>query len=108
MLPTAVDVDITVTGSWTGPDGTQVINSTRTTILPLMEVASYMYRSVLMFDPIDDSDKGNYSCSVSVQSRNPSLYVGSMNSEFINMNVLSEFNQNLINIIIDNFFFSSH
>lgn len=90
-LPTAVDVEINVEGSWIAPSGSQVMNTNRVTVLPITALGStYLYRSVLMFDPVDSSDKGNYTCSVSVDSRNPSLYGGSSNTAVFSLDVLSK------------------
>ena len=93
FLPTAVDVDITVEGSWIAPSGSQVMNTiaNRVTVLPITALGSTnLYSSVLEFDPVDSSDKGNYTCSVSVDSRNPSLYGGSSNTAVFSLDVLGK------------------
>ena len=90
-LTTAVDVDIKVIGSWIAPSGSQIMNTSHVTVLPISTVGStHLYRSVLVFDPIDNLDKGNYTCSVSVDSRNPSLHGGSSNTAVYSLDVLSK------------------
>lgn len=105
FLPTAVDVDITVEGSWIAPSGSQVTDTNRVTVLPITALGStYLYSSVLVFDPIDSSDKGNYTCSVSVDSRDPSLYGGSSNIAVFSLDVLGKLHIHTHITILSNMF----
>lgn len=86
-LPAAVDVGIIVTGGWSAPNGSQVTNTNRITSFPIAAVGSKMYRSAVVFAPVDDIDMGQYTCSVFVAGRNP-LYGASNNSASQYLNVL--------------------
>ena len=64
---TIVNTPVTVSSMWIAPNGEQLTSSSsndRITIVDMLQSAPYT--SVLMFDPADDMDTGDYQCNVTV------------------------------------------
>ena len=64
---TIVNTAVTVSSMWIAPNGEQLTSSSsnnRITIVDMLQSAPYT--SVLMFDPADDMDTGDYQCNVTV------------------------------------------
>ena len=74
---------------WIAPNGEQLTSSSsndRITIVDMFQSAPYT--SVLMFDPADDMDTGDYQCKVTiVQNNNQPLILPSSNNATTNLNV---------------------
>ena len=82
-LNTAFSVSVV----WTGPSGAQLENSSRITIVNVLQ--SPPYTSMLMFDPVDDVDSGDYQCNISVTFSN-SRVLSSSNSSNVTLNITGE------------------
>ena len=86
---TIVNTNITVSSMWIAPNGEQLTSSSsndRITIVDMLQSAPYT--SVLMFDPADDMDTGDYQCNITVmQNNNQPLILPSSNNATINLNV---------------------
>ena len=73
---------------WIAPNGEQLTSSSsdRITIVDMLQSAPYT--SVLMFDPADDMDTGDYQCNVTVvQNSGQPLILPSSNNVTTNLNV---------------------
>lgn len=66
ILPVEVDSVITVIANWTDPDGQQIHDTNRVTILPPLSIEKGEYKSILLFYPVDDTDEGLYKCQMTV------------------------------------------
>ena len=77
---------------WIAPNGEQLTSSSsndRITIVDMLQSAPYT--SVLMFDPADDMDTGDYQCNITVvQNNNQTLILPSMSNVTSNLNITSE------------------
>ena len=76
---------------WIAPNGEQLTNNSndRITIVDMLQSAPYT--SVLMFDPADDMDTGDYQCNVTVeQNINQPLILPSINNATSNINIMGE------------------
>ena len=86
---TIVNTPVTVSSMWIAPNGEQLTSSSsndRITIVDMLQSAPYT--SVLMFDPADDMDTGDYQCNVTVvQNNNQPLILPSSNNATTNLNV---------------------
>ena len=86
---TIVNTNITVSSMWIAPNGEQLTSSSsndRITIVDMLQSAPYT--SVLMFDPADDMDTGDYQCNITVvQNNNQPLILPSSNNATTNLNV---------------------
>ena len=49
---------------WTGPSGEELTSSSHVTVMDMLQ--SPPYTSVLVFNPVDDMDSGEYQCSITV------------------------------------------
>ena len=71
---------------WIAPNGEQLTSSDRITIVDMLQSAPYT--SVLMFDPADDMDTGDYQCNITVvQNNNQPLILPSSNNATFSLNV---------------------
>ena len=59
-----VNTAVTVSSVWTGPSGVQLNSSSRITVMDMLQ--SPPYTSVLVFNPVDDVDSGEYQCNMTV------------------------------------------
>ena len=66
---TIVNTAVTVSSMWIAPNGEQLTNNSNDRITIVDVLQSAPYTSVLMFDPADDMDTGDYQCNVTVVSR---------------------------------------
>ena len=86
---TLVNTPFTVSRMWIAPNGEQLTSSSsndRITIVDMLQSAPYT--SVLMFDPADDMDTGDYQCNITVvQNNNQPLIIPSSNNATFNLNV---------------------
>ena len=86
---TNVNTPVTVSSMWIAPNGEQLTSSSsndRITIVDMLQSAPYT--SVLMFDPADDMDTGDYQCNITViQNNNQPLILPSSNNATTNLNV---------------------
>ena len=86
---TIVNTNITVSSMWIAPNGEQLTSNSsndRITIVDMLQSAPYT--SVLMFDPADDMDTGDYQCNITVvQNNNQPLILPSSNNTTFNLNV---------------------
>ena len=76
---------------WIAPNGEQLTNNSndRITIVDMLQSAPYT--SVLMFDPADDMDTGDYQCNVTVeQNSGQPLILMSSSNVTSNLNIASE------------------
>lgn len=94
---TYVDIDISVTIVWIGPHGElgehgeQMTKRSFSRITVSDMTQSLPYTSVVMFDPADDIDTGDYQCNVSVSTANNVANVlSSVNSTAIYLNITGE------------------
>ena len=90
---TIVNTNVTVSSMWIhAPNGEQLTSSSsndRITIVDMLQSAPYT--SVLMFDPADDMDTGDYQCNITVvQNNNQTLILPSMSNVTSNLNITSE------------------
>ena len=89
---TIVNTNVTVSSMWIAPNGEQLTSSSsndRITIVDMLQSAPYT--SVLMFDPADDMDTGDYQCNITVvQNNNQTLILPSMSNVTGNLNITSE------------------
>ena len=87
-----VNTPVTVSSMWITPNGEQLTSSSsndRITIVDILQSAPYT--SVLMFDPADDMDTGDYQCNTTVvQNSGQPLILPSSNTATINVNIASE------------------
>ena len=87
-----VSTPVTVSSMWITPNGEQLTSSSsndRITIVDMLQSAPYT--SVLMFDPADDMDTGDYQCNITVvQNSGQPLILPSSNTATINVNIASE------------------
>ena len=82
---------------WIAPNGEQLTSnsSDRITIVDMLQSAPYT--SVLMFDPADDMDTGDYQCNVTVaQDNNQPLILPSSANATTSLNISGM----LINVIL--------
>ena len=63
-----VNTAVTVSSVWTGPSGVQLVSSSRITVMDMLQ--SPPYTSVLVFNPVDDVDSGEYQCNMTVSQNN--------------------------------------
>ena len=83
---TIVNTPVTVSNMWIAPNGEQLTSKDRITIVDMLQSAPYT--SVLMFDPADDMDTGDYQCNITVvDSSNQTLILPSSNNATTNLNV---------------------
>ena len=90
---THVTIPISVTIVWTGPHGKPLTNSSSNRITIVDMTQSSPYTSMVMFDPADDIDAGDYQCNVSVSPTDAAMHVNvlpSVNSTAINLNITGE------------------
>ena len=97
---TIVNTPVTVSSMWIAPNGEQLTSSSsndRITIVDMLQSAPYT--SVLMFDPADDMDTGDYQCNVTiVQNSNQTLILPSSNNVTINVNFSGIYMYKLCNV----------
>ena len=88
-IDTTIATPVTVSSMWIAPNGEQLTSSSsndRITIVDMLQSAPYT--SVLMFDPADDMNTGDYQCNVTVvQNNNQTLILPSSNNATTNLNV---------------------
>ena len=86
---TIVNTPVTVSSMWIAPNGEQLTSSSsndRITIVDMLQSAPYT--SVLMFDPADDMDTGDYQCTMTVvQNSSQPLLLPSSNNATTNLNI---------------------
>ena len=86
---TIVNTPVTVSSMWIAPNGEQLTSSSsndRITIVDMLQSAPYT--SVLMFDPADDMDTGDYLCNITVvQNSSQPLILPSSNNATTNLNI---------------------
>ena len=86
---TIVNTPVTVSSIWIAPNGEQLTSSSsidRITIVDMLQSAPYT--SVLMFDPADDMDTGDYQCNITVvQNSSQPLILPSSNNATTNLNI---------------------
>ena len=85
---TIVNTAVTVSSMWIAPNGEQLTSnsSDRITIVDMLQSAPYT--SVLMFDPADDMDTGDYQCNVTVaQDNNQTLILPSSANATTSLNI---------------------
>ena len=86
---TTVNTNITVSSMWIAPNGEQLTSSSsndRITIVDMLQSAPYT--SVLMFDPADDMDTGDYQCNVTVvDNSSQPLILPSSTTATTNLNI---------------------
>ena len=71
-LPPEVDTNITVNINWTGPAGDVYSGSSNS--LPMAGIPT-RYQNVLIVNPVNASQFGNYSCTATVYSDPPSSFI---------------------------------
>ena len=86
---TIVNTAVTVSSMWIAPNGEQLTSSSsndRITIVDVLQSAPYT--SVLMFDPADDMDTGDYQCNVTVvDNSSQPLILPSSTTATTNLNI---------------------
>ena len=86
---TIVNTPVAVSSMWITSNGEQLTSSSsndRITIVDMLQSAPYT--SVLMLDPEDDMDTGDYQCNITVvQNNNQPLILPSSNNATTNLNV---------------------
>ena len=81
-----VNTAVTVSSVWTGPSGVQLNSSSHITVMDMLQ--SPPYTSVLVFNPVDDVDSGEYQCNMTVsQNNNNTAILPSMNSSNITIEI---------------------
>ena len=86
---TIVNTAVTVSSMWIAPNGEQLTSSSSNDRITIVESAPYT--SVLMFDPADDMDTGDYQCNVTVeQNSSQPLILSSSSNATSNLNIASE------------------
>ena len=87
-----VNTAVTVSSVWTGPSGVQLVSSSRITVMDMLQ--SPPYTSVLVFNPVDDVDSGEYQCNMTVsQNNNNTAILPSTSSKIGSLNITSKINQ---------------
>ena len=86
-LNNSVNMQVNLTSLWIGPSGNQLPNTnSRTSVVNMLQPPPYMYHSVLLFNPVDDVDSGDYRCNISVTSSN-SRVLSSSNNSNVTLNI---------------------
>ena len=80
-LDNSIDTDVSVTSVWTGPNGDELTSSSRFTVTN-DGLQSSPYESVLMIDPADDTDTGDYQCSITVSFTSNRIQQSSSNASY--------------------------
>ena len=78
---------------WIRPNGEQLTSSSSDRITVVDMTQSPPYTSMVMFDPADDLDTGDYQCNVSVSPTNITRdknVLPSVNTDAINLNITGE------------------
>ena len=87
-----VNTAVTVSSVWTGPSGVQLVSSSHITVMDMLQ--SPPYTSVLVFNPVDDVDSGEYQCNMTVsQNNNNTAILPSTSSKIGSLNITSKINQ---------------
>ena len=73
QLNTAVDTDVMVNASWTGPNAMFASNS-RISITNVSESVA-PYKTTVFFSPLNITDSGNYTCQADVRPRPSSPFI---------------------------------
>ena len=71
-LPPEVDTNITVSINWTGPAGDPLSGSSNS---PPMAGIPTRHQNILIVNPVNASQFGNYSCTATVNSDPPSSFI---------------------------------
>ena len=71
-LPPEVDTNITMNINWTGPAGDPLPGSSNS--LPMAGIPT-RYQNILMVNPVNASQFGNYSCTATVNSDSASIFI---------------------------------
>ena len=83
---TIVNTAVTVSSMWIAPNGEQLTSSSSNDRITIVDMLPYT--SVLMFDPADDMDTGDYQCNVTVaQGNNQTLILPSSTDATTNHNI---------------------
>ena len=87
---------------WIAPNGEQLTSSSSNDHITIVDMLqSAPYTSVLMFDPADDMDTGDYQCNVTVvDNSNQTLILPSSNNATTNLNVTGTVNVHSKDIIM--------
>ena len=72
VLPPEVDTNITLSINWTGPAGDPLPGSSNS---PPMAGIPTRYQNILIVNPVNTDQFGNYSCTATVNSDPPSSFV---------------------------------
>ena len=72
-LPPEVDTNITVNINWTGPAGDPLPGSSNSSLMA--GIPTSRYQNILMVNPVNASQFGNYSCTATVNSDSPSIFI---------------------------------
>ncbi len=71
--------DLTVTATWIGPGGDEVVDTSRSTVSPpvlhMAPTGNLSYTSTVVYDTLRTSDSGPYTCSVTLSSSTPQALV---------------------------------
>ena len=65
-LGDTIDTPKTVTGSWIGPDGTQLTDTSQISISTVTSIGENVYSTALTLNSVAVNDSGDYTCSMSV------------------------------------------
>ena len=72
-LPPEVDTNITVNINWTGPTGDVLPGSSNSP--PMAGIPTSRYQNILIVNPVNASQFGNYSCTATVYPDPPSSFI---------------------------------
>ena len=72
-LPSEVDTNITVNINWTGPAGDPLPGSSNFSLMA--GIPTSRYQNILIVNPVNASQFGNYSCTATVYSDPPSSFI---------------------------------
>ena len=72
-LPPEVDTNITVNINWTGPTGDPLSGSSNSSLMA--GIPTSRYQNILMVNPVNASQFGNYSCTATVNSDSASIFI---------------------------------
>ena len=105
VLDSNVNSAVTVSRVWTGPSGEELTGSSRITVMDMLQ--SPPYTSVLVFNPVDDMDSGEYQCNMTVsQASNNMAILPSMNSTTNFLNITGKVHVHIT--VNDNRYLSFH
>ena len=75
QLNTAVDTDVVVNTSWTGPTAIFASNSQGRISVTRLTESSPLYETRVFFSPLSITDNGTYVCQAGVRPNPPSSFI---------------------------------